>query len=212
MGNCPSRIRAKKNTKLSRAAKRGGFQTGGFPIRTCPSFLSFFVLFGTFPIFRDFPRFARGLSGNFPDLSFFPGPFPKKSGTQLGLGNPGLASLKTRLKWPIWAPFLTQNSPEKVYVSPLLRSFLGNEAHKLFSRARIGLFGVGPKCRNTPSTAGNSMISSERPEPILKKRGVPSRTGGERIPGNALEASNALNYKGCGASQPYSRGKFQETL
>ena len=46
----------------------GGFQTGGgFPIWTCPSF---FVLFGTFPIFLGFSRFARGWSGDFPDLSF----------------------------------------------------------------------------------------------------------------------------------------------
>ena len=32
--------------------------------------LSFFVLFGTFPIFLGFSRFARGWSGDFPDLSF----------------------------------------------------------------------------------------------------------------------------------------------
>ena len=50
--------------------------------------------------------------------------------------------------------------------------------------------------RSTPSTAGNSMTGSERPspEPLLKKRGVPSRTGGGDNSGNALEASNALNY------------------
>ena len=37
--------------------------------------------------------------------------------------------------------------------------------------------------RNTPNTAKNSMTGSGRPspEPLLKKRGVPSRTGGERI-------------------------------
>ena len=37
--------------------------------------------------------------------------------------------------------------------------------------------------RNTLSAAGNSMTSSERPslEPPLKKRGVLSRTEGERI-------------------------------
>ena len=33
-------------------------------------FLSFFVLFGTFPIFLGFSRFARGWSRDFPDLSF----------------------------------------------------------------------------------------------------------------------------------------------
>ena len=37
--------------------------------------------------------------------------------------------------------------------------------------------------RNTLSTAGNSMTSSERPspEPLLKERGVPIRIEGERI-------------------------------
>ena len=68
--------------------------------------------------------------------------------------------------------------------------------------------------RNTPSTAGNSVTSSERPspEPILKKEASPAGLGGGENSGNALEASNALNKKGFGASQPYSRGKFQETL
>ena len=33
-------------------------------------FLTFFVLFGTFPSFLGFSRFARGWSGDFPDLSF----------------------------------------------------------------------------------------------------------------------------------------------
>ena len=46
----------------------GGLSNGGgFPIWTCPSF---FVLFRTFPIFLGFSRFARGWSGDFPDLSF----------------------------------------------------------------------------------------------------------------------------------------------
>ena len=52
---------------FSRAAKRGCFKRGGFPIWTCPSF---FVLFRTFPIFLGFSRFARGWFGDFPDLSF----------------------------------------------------------------------------------------------------------------------------------------------
>ena len=34
-------------------------------------FLSFFVLFGTFPIFLGFSRFARGWSGDFPDSPLF---------------------------------------------------------------------------------------------------------------------------------------------
>ena len=55
--------------------------------------------------------------------------------------------------------------------------------------------------RNALSTAGTSMTSSERPspEPLLKKRGVPSRTG------NALEASNALNYRAWGIPAVLSR-------
>ena len=49
--------------------------------------------------------------------------------------------------------------------------------------------------RNTPSTAGNSMTSSERPspEPILEKEASPAVRGGGENSGNALEASNALN-------------------
>ena len=50
------------------------------------------------------------------------------------------------------------------------------------------------------------MTSSERPspEPILKKRSVPSRTRGENS-GNALEASNALNYRVSGIPAVLSR-------
>ena len=81
MDQCQSRgkplttFRAIGPCSFSRAAKRGGgFHTGGFPdldlsFLFCP-FLSFFVLFGTFPIFLGFSRFARGWSGDFPDLSF----------------------------------------------------------------------------------------------------------------------------------------------
>ena len=54
--------------------------------------------------------------------------------------------------------------------------------------------------RNTLSTSGNSMTSSERPspEPILKKEAPPSRTGGGDNSGNALEAPNALNKRVSG--------------
>ena len=59
--------------------------------------------------------------------------------------------------------------------------------------------------RNTLSTAGNSMTGSEgpSPEPLLKKRGVPR--GGDNS-GNALEASNALNYRGWGIPAVLSTG------
>ena len=49
-----------------RAAKRGCFKRGGFPIWTCPSF---FVLFWDFP--GDFPDLRRDGLGIFPI-----GPFP----------------------------------------------------------------------------------------------------------------------------------------
>ena len=53
--------------KESRAAQRGGFKRGVFPIWTCPSF---FVLFGTFPIFRDFPDLSGDGPGIFPICPF----------------------------------------------------------------------------------------------------------------------------------------------
>ena len=56
--------------RVSRPARRGGFKMGGFRIWTCPSFVSFSVLVGTFPIFSGFSRFVRGLFGDFPDLFF----------------------------------------------------------------------------------------------------------------------------------------------
>ena len=62
--------------------------------------------------------------------------------------------------------------------------------------------------RNVPSTAGNSMGSSERPslEPILKKEASPAVLGGGENSGNALEASNALNYRIWGIPAVLSRG------
>ena len=52
----------------SRAAKRGGFKRGGFPIWTCPSFFVLFCPFGTFPgIFPICPGTLRG----FPRLVLF---------------------------------------------------------------------------------------------------------------------------------------------
>ena len=91
----------------------GGFQTGGFPdldlsFLFCP-FLSFL---GLSRFFRDFPRFTRGWSGDFPDSSllsfsayYLRAPtrnrvrdtiwtFLKKSGNTRVWKHPGLASLK----------------------------------------------------------------------------------------------------------------------
>ena len=50
----------------------GGVSNGGVSrSRLVLPFLSFFVLFGTFPIFPGFSRVARGWSGDFPDSSLF---------------------------------------------------------------------------------------------------------------------------------------------
>ena len=77
----------------SRAAKRGGFKRGVSRSGLVLPFLSFFVLFGTIPIFSGFSRFARGRSGDFPDSSFssfsayqehLQGTVPKGSATQSG--------------------------------------------------------------------------------------------------------------------------------
>ena len=55
--------------RLSQGPLNGGvIKWGGFPIWTCPSFFSLFVLFGTFPIF---PGFSRFFFCEFPDWSFF---------------------------------------------------------------------------------------------------------------------------------------------
>ena len=65
-----------------------------------------------------------------------------------------------------------------------------------------------------PSTAGNSITSSERPspEPFLKKEASQPYWGGENS-SNALQAASLKCLELCyGASQPYSRGEFQETL
>ena len=58
-------------------------------------------------------------------------------------------------------------------------------------------FSFTKKLTNALSTAGNSMTSSERPspEPILKKEASPAVPGGRENSGNALDASNALNYR-----------------
>ena len=67
-------------TPLSQGPLMGGvFKRGCFPIWTCPSFLSFFVLFGTFPIFPGFSRFARGMVRGFSRFVPFPLSRPNKS-------------------------------------------------------------------------------------------------------------------------------------
>ena len=70
--------RARNDYLISRAAKRGCFKRGRFPIWTCPSFFVLFCPFwdfpdfcGIFPICTGMVRgFSRFWSGDFPDLSF----------------------------------------------------------------------------------------------------------------------------------------------
>ena len=52
------------------------------------------------------------------------------------------------------------------------------------------------------------MTSSERPssEPLLKEKRRPQPYGGEENSGNALEPSNALNYRAWGIPAVLSRG------
>ena len=71
-----------------------------------------------------------------------------------------------------------------------------------------------PCLRNTLSTAGNSVTSSERPspEPLLKKEASPGVLSGREFWIHALEASNALNHRAWGIPAVLSRGKSQETI
>ena len=61
------RIKGRPNGPPGCVFKRGGVSRSGLVL----PFLSLFVLFGTFPIFLGFSRFARGWSGDFPDSSLF---------------------------------------------------------------------------------------------------------------------------------------------
>ena len=109
------------SVQFVKGRQTGVFQTGGFPIWTCPSFFVLFCPFWDFPDCSGFSRFARGWSGDFPDLSFSSfsayqehlrgtvpkgsatqsGPFPRKVGNTRVWKHPGLASLKfCDEKWP----------------------------------------------------------------------------------------------------------------
>ena len=102
-----------KLANLSRAAKRGCFKRGGFPIWTCPSFFVLFCPFGTFPgifpicsgmvrgfsrlvLFLSLSAYYQHLRGTVPKGSATQsGPFPKKVGNPPVWKHPGLASLKS---------------------------------------------------------------------------------------------------------------------
>ena len=99
----------------SRAAKRGGFKRGGFPIWTCPSFFVLFCPFWDFPDFSGIFPICSGMVRGFPDLSFSSfsafsehlrgtvpkgsatqsGPFPKKMGNTRVWKPPRLVSLSS---------------------------------------------------------------------------------------------------------------------
>ena len=66
--------------------------------------------------------------------------------------------------------------------------------------------------RNTLRIAGNSITSSERPspEPLLKTRGVPSRTEGERILEMVLR-HQIIELYGLGVSSRTLEGKSRKS-
>ena len=102
----------------SRAAKRGGFKRGGFPIWTCPSFSVLFCPFSDFPDFsgifpicagmvRGFSRFViflflsllRAPTRNSPErVCDTIWTFPEKVGNTRVWKHPGLASLNAGQK------------------------------------------------------------------------------------------------------------------
>ena len=72
---------------------------------------------------------------------------------------------------------------------------------------------TSPFFRNTLSTAGNCMTSSERPSPeqLLKKEASPAVLRGREL-WKCSGGFKCLEFPGLGGSQPYSRGEFQEKL
>ena len=79
----PRFVSCSSSPPKSQEPLNGGVSNGGFPdLDLSFLFCPFFFLFGTFPIFLGFSRFARGWSGDFPDsslLSFSPNSRPIKS-------------------------------------------------------------------------------------------------------------------------------------
>ena len=128
------------------------------------------------PFFSQRLGLLKDLEGTFLQWSAHKQPLSRKKQNTPCLGKPQFTSLKSDM---LRAPLRSSQILE-------LRWLDSRESIRRFAR----------RSENTLSTAGNSMTSSERPslEPLLKKRGAPSRIGGGREnSGNALEASNALN-------------------
>ena len=120
---------------LSRAAKRGGFKRGRFPIWTCPSFFVLFCPFWDFPDFSGiFPICAgmvRGCSRFvlFLFLGLLRAPtrnspervrdtiwtFPEKSGKHPGLETPRFSFSQTLIS-------RDKNCSETIFVSQLFRT------------------------------------------------------------------------------------------
>ena len=79
--NSPSKIQPRKSGQkihiaplqghLSRAAKRGGFKRGGFPIWTCPSFFVLFCPFWDFPDFSGIFLICSGMVRGFSRIVLF---------------------------------------------------------------------------------------------------------------------------------------------
>ena len=99
--------------------KGGGFKRGVSRSGLVLPCLSFFVLFGTFPIFLGFSRFARGWSGDFP-ICPFPLSRPIKStyeeqsrkGPRHKSGkHPGLETPRFSFS-QFWVPLIPENSRE----------------------------------------------------------------------------------------------------
>ena len=107
----------------SRAAKRGCFKRGGFPIWTCPSFFVLFCPFGTFPgifpicsgMVRGFSRFVlflflgllRAPTRNSPErVRDTIWTFPEKSGKHPGLETPRFSFSQAT------PPFTTHRGPD----------------------------------------------------------------------------------------------------
>ena len=126
----------------------------------------------------------------------------------------GLDWFRVRFRYPLRWERVREPHAKQYSDSALIRGEsvkVGGSLRKSASWARTVRFG-SPQAplflRNTPSTAGNSMTGSGRPspEPLLKKEAPPAVLGGGDNSGNALEASNALNYRVWGIPAVLSTG------
>ena len=122
--------------------------------------------------------------------------------------NPGKRSTEnfTKISRQI-SRHLWQRKTEKNSTSALLQGSCSENSVLNFGS-------LNQKCPQYCWEFHDRLSASERPspEPLLKKRRVPSRTGGGENSGNALEASNALNCRAWGIPAVFSRGIPGKTL